>query len=200
MGIAVVILFYLYFTNKPVGVTKDETTIATDTEKDSVEAVTIDGNIYHLPSASIVYVNFDSLLDNYTYFEEKREQLRKRQEGMERDLNASVQALEKEVAKYQEQAGTMTPTLRQITEENLIKKEQSLMERRQDLISQLRDEEDKVQNEIYDDLNNYLKEFNKDKNYNFILSFSRSSDILFANDSLDITNAVLQGLNKRAKP
>ncbi|MGI8893113.1 MAG: OmpH family outer membrane protein [Bacteroidia bacterium] len=94
----------------------------------------------------------------------------------------------------------MTPTVRQITEENLMKKQQSIMDKRQDLLRQFRDEEEKVQDEIHADLNNYLKEFNRDKNYSFILGYSRGSGILLANDSLDITGAVLQGLNQRAQP
>ncbi len=199
MGIAVVVLFYLYFTAKPATVTerKSSSPIASS---DTITATAEDGTVYTLPTASIVYVNTDSLLDNYTYFTQKRKQLEQKQTRLERELEASVTALEKEIEQYQNQAGTMTPTLRQITEENLMKKQQSIMDKRQDLLRQFRDEEEKVQDEIHADLNNYLKEFNRDKNYSFILGYSRGSAILLANDSLDITGAVLQGLNQRAQP
>ena len=41
------------------------------------------------------------------------------------------------------------------------------------------------------------KQFNKDKNYAFILSYQRGSGVLLANDSLDITKPVLEGLNNK---
>jgi len=196
MGIAVFVLFYLYFSKKTESFTEQEnaSTDATDTTAGETR-----DSVYNLPTASIVYVNTDSLLDNYTYFKQKRAQLERKQERLENELDASVAALEKEIEQYQNQAGTMTPTLRQITEESLMKKEQEILKKRQDLLKQFRDEEEKVQEEIHDDLNNYLKEFNKDKNYSFILGYSRGSGILLAHDSLDITGTVLQGLNKRDK-
>lgn len=197
MGIAVLILFYLYFSKKPEATSEKIETSVIPT--DTVTGATDDNKIYTLPTAPIVYVNTDSLLDNYTYFKQKRAQLEKKQERLENELDAAVSALEKEVEQYQNQAGTMTPTLRQITEENLMKKEQDILKKRQDLLKQFRDEEEKVQEEIHDDLNNFLKEFNKDKNYSFILGYSRGSGILLAHDSLDITGAVLQGLNQRGK-
>lgn len=198
MGIAVVILFYLYFTSGP-GVTHEVERKPVGATGDTL-STTIDGTVYTLPATDIVYVNTDSLLDNYTYFKQKRAQLESRQDRMQNELDASITALEKEIAQYQDQAGTMTPTLRQITEENLMKKQEAIMSKRQDLLRQFRDEEEKVQDEIHADLNNYLKEFNRDKNYSFILGYSRGSGILLANDSLDITGAVLQGLNRRAQP
>jgi outer membrane protein len=208
MGIAVVILFYLYFTSGPRTVVPRTAGEATpgEAERSPVAgpadtfSTTIDGTVYTLPASDIVYVNTDSLLDNYTYFKQKRAQLERRQERMQNELDASITALEKEIAQYQDQAGTMTPTLRQITEENLMKKQEAIMSKRQDLLMQFREEEEKVQDEIHADLNNYLKEFNRDKNFNFILGYSRGSGILLANDSLDITGAVLQGLNRRAQP
>lgn len=195
-GIAVLVLFYLYFSKNSGSVTEKEEATADTTD---TTALAIKDSVYTLPTASIVYVNTDSLLDNYTYFKQKRAQLERKQERMENELDASVAALEKEIEQYQNQAGTMTSTLRQITEESLMKKEQEILKKRQDLLKQFRDEEEKVQQEIHDDLNNYLKVFNKDKNYSFILGYSRGSGILLAHDSLDITGAVLQGLNNRNK-
>ena len=41
----------------------------------------------------------------------------------------------------------------------------------------------------------YLKEYNMDYNYQFIFSNSFGDNLLFANDDLDITNSVLEGIN-----
>jgi outer membrane protein len=49
---------------------------------------------------------------------------------------------------------------------------------------------------LYAKLSSYLKEYNKGKNYTFILGYQKGGGILFANDSLDITREVLDGLNK----
>jgi outer membrane protein len=46
-------------------------------------------------------------------------------------------------------------------------------------------------------LTDYIKDYNKSSQYNYILSYSSSpmSAVLGVNDSLDITNEIIEGLN-----
>ena len=67
---------------------------------------------------------------------------------------------------------------------------------RENLVDQLQSEESDMNDSIHNNLTRYLKEYNKEKNYLFILGYQRGSGILLASDSLDITKDVLKGLNK----
>lgn len=147
-------------------------------------------------SSRVVFVNSDSLLENYTYFRNLEELLDKKKDSLERVLTQKGQILEREMRDYQEKAGGMTASERQLREEMLMKKQQALMGERDDLFEKLKSEDAALSDSIHIDLMNYLKEFNKKHGYDFILGYSQGGGILFANDSLDVTRLVLQGLNR----
>ena len=52
---------------------------------------------------------------------------------------------------------------------------------------------------LRDSLNNFLRDYNRDKRYDLILS-KAGDNILYADTRFDITQDVINGLNKRYKP
>ena len=50
--------------------------------------------------------------------------------------------------------------------------------------------------QLQDSIFAYIKRFNQGPKYSYILEKSRTSGILFANDSLNITKVVIKGLNE----
>ena len=48
---------------------------------------------------------------------------------------------------------------------------------------------------VHHHLTSFLRSMNEEMNYKFILGYQRGSGILLANDSLDITNEVIEGIN-----
>ena len=70
------------------------------------------------------------------------------------------------------------------------------MQKKDDLLAKLDDEQSKTNEDLYSKLTAFMKEYNKDKNYSFILGFQRGGGILFANDSLNITKEIVHGLNQ----
>ncbi|MBL7949835.1 MAG: OmpH family outer membrane protein, partial [Bacteroidia bacterium] len=96
----------------------------------------------------------------------------------------------------QQQAVGMTDQERQKKEEELMMKQQSLMDRREKLLAQLDDEQAKSTEELFNRLTAFLRTYISDKNVNFVLGYQKGGGILFANDSLDITQQVVDGLNK----
>jgi outer membrane protein len=67
------------------------------------------------------------------------------------------------------------------------------------LENELANETQKFNMALRDSLNNFLTSYNKDKKFDMILSKS-GDNILFANKKFDITQDVINGLNKRYKP
>ncbi|NNF01796.1 MAG: OmpH family outer membrane protein [Bacteroidia bacterium] len=144
---------------------------------------------------NIVYVNSDTLLDNFEFYQNLRSKLVKKQDSLESVLAYRGKKLEEEVRKYQETAGTMSASQRALTEDGLVKKEQRLYQQRDQLLEQLAQEESDMTDELHKKLYGFLSDYNEKKGYDFILGFQRGSGILHANDSLDITEEVLKGLN-----
>lgn len=84
--------------------------------------------------------------------------------------------------------------------QNAIQRQQNDLQQLQArLETELANETAKFNEALRDSLNNFLKAYNKDKKYDIILS-KAGDNILFADKKYDITQDIINGLNKRYKP
>ncbi|WP_256004229.1 OmpH family outer membrane protein [Pedobacter deserti] len=147
-------------------------------------------------SQQIVYVNSDTLLAKYQYFKDMKLKLETKAKAAQGDMAAKGQAFQREVAQYQQQANTMAADQRAATEERLKRKEQELGAYQQNAGQALQREQAAENEKLYDKIADYLKEYARKKGYKMVLTYSKgNSAILFADESLDVTNEVIKGLN-----
>jgi len=78
-----------------------------------------------------------------------------------------------------------------------MRKEQDLQQLNAKLSQELMDVQQKVSEQLRDSINIFLKEYNKEKKFELILSNTSSDNILIANDAYDITKEVTEALNNR---
>src|SRR6185436_4473966 len=114
--------------------------------------------------SSIVYVNSDSLLDNYPFFTRLKNSLEKKQDSIENILKNRGKALENDIKAYQEKGATMNDQERQANEEALGKRQQELMMYKEDMTSEMAREEENLNDTLHNNLISILKKFNRDKN------------------------------------
>ncbi len=151
-------------------------------------------------SNSIVYVNSDSLLNNYEYFKSIRGRFEEKSKKAQADLTAKGTAFQREVAQYQQQAGSMSADQRAATEERLARKQQELAAYNQNASNALANEEAAENEKLYEKVSEFLKKFAKEKGYKMVLTYSKgNSAVLFADESLDVTKEVVAGLNEAYK-
>ena len=185
LAIAVIVLFVLHFRSK---------------KEDKIPAnpLSVEANADAL--LPIAYINTDSLLMNYNYAKDLNEALLRRQENSRASLNEKGQQLEKEAAEFQRKIQNNAFLSRERAEQEqqrLMKKEQELRELEQRLTNELLVEQQKMNEQLRDSITTFLKEYNKDKKYQIIFSNTMGDNILIANPIYDITNQVVQLLNKQ---
>lgn len=145
----------------------------------------------------IVYVNSDSLLTKYEYFKDLKSKMETKGKAAETDLAAKQQAFQREVQQYQQQQNTLPADQRAATEQRLGRKQQELQAYQQNAGAALQNEQAKEQELLYNKVAEYLKGYAKTKGYKMVLTYSKgNSAILFADESLDVTSAVIVGLNE----
>jgi len=176
--IAVVVLYVLYFKGESGGDEQAEIGNATPM------------------NLSIAYVNSDSLLKNYDYFKELEKKLIERRDKLNTEYQNRAEGLQKEISNFQTTAGNMTISQARAVEEDLRKKQQNLMMYQDQLTQQLMQEEAKMNADLYDKVSDYLKEYGLNKELQIVLTYTKGSGVLYANDSLDITKEVIVGLNE----
>ncbi len=145
----------------------------------------------------IVYVNSDTLSEQYTYFKDIRAKLEDKAKKAQGDLQAKGQAFQRQVAEYEKNAPTMSASDRQATEERLARKQQELAQSNQNASNALAQDEATEFNAVYTAITEYLKKHAEEKGYQFVLTYSKTNPaVLYADPKLDITTEVLNALNK----
>ena len=151
----------------------------------------------------IAFVEVDSLLSKYNFWNDLTEQMLKKEENIRTTLNEKGKKLEKEAAEFQrkyENNGFISPERAQQEYQRIQKQQQDLEALQQKLMNELAAENQKNSLELRDSINSFLKIYNQDKGYDFIISNTGFDNLLYGNPVYNITNEIVEGLNARYNP
>ena len=148
---------------------------------------------------AVAFVNTDTLLSKFESFRKMRTSFEKRSAMAESEIGGRMRALEGEYMETQKkvQAGTMTETLIKDAEQTLMRKQQDLAQLREQKTGQLMEEEKNLSKKLNDQIFDYMQEYAPAHGFKYVLGYTRGGGILYAADSLDITESVLEGLNEK---
>lgn len=184
LAVAVIALFTLFFTRKPA-----EKAVAS-----AENMVVAEGNL------PIAYLNLDSVLTQYQFAIEASDKLMTKQEDARLKLNTKARTLQSEAADFQrklENGAFMSRDRAEQKQQELLKKQNDLQELEAKLTNDIMLENQKLNMQLADTINNFLREFNADGRYQVIFANAGKDNILQAADGYDITAEVVEALNTR---
>lgn len=151
-------------------------------------------------SVSIAYVEVDSIMSQYEYWKDVTKLMQQKEQNIQKTLASKQQALQQAAANFQQgiQANKYTQQQAQSIQASIQKQAQDADALQQRLGNEYQQEVAKYNKALSDSIHNYLITFNKDKKYSMILA-KQGDNILYADKSNDITDAVVKGLNKAYK-
>jgi outer membrane protein len=157
------------------------------------------GNKTESPGQGIVFVNIDSIIFHFDMYSDRREELITKQKNADAELNSKGIQYQNGVKDYQEKVnkGLVTRATAAQMEQALLQQQQDLVNLRDKLQSDLMEEEQVMNRQIIEYITKFLEENKSDYNYQFILGKSFGSVVLYSNSSLEITQRVLEALNKK---
>ena len=170
LSVAVILLFALHFSSKKSGATETKTMV---TAKSG--------------SLNVVFFNSDSLMSQYEMFKDERAIMETKTKQAENNFIA------------EQRAQFLTITDKEAKQEKLYSEQQRLVQMEQTLSAQLQKEEAEVSKRIFDTIEVFLKDYAKENNYTYVLSYTRGGGIWYAEQGLDITTDVVKILNERYK-
>lgn len=149
-------------------------------------------------ASRIVYVNTDTLLNNYDYYKDVVKEFENKRFAAENELKRRSESFQNEVALFQRQAqaGGMSQQQGQTKQQQLAQKEQDIMMYRDNTANALAEEQAAKTDELISNIQDYLKKYNEDDRYDMVIGYSKGGGVLYAKDQMDITNEVLKGLNE----
>lgn len=147
----------------------------------------------------IVFVNTDTLLNQYDYYKDVAKASENKRFRLETDIANKAKNFQNKVAFFQQkvQQGGMTQEQGQTAQAQLQQEEQTIMAFRDKAAQDLGKEEAKHTEEILNNIQDFLKTFNAGDKYDMVIGYSKGGGVLYAKEDLDITKSVLEGLNKK---
>lgn len=145
----------------------------------------------------VAFVYTDSVINKYDYFKKMSEEITSKGQRFDSDLQSRAKGFEQEVATFQQTGGNMTPNQARAKQDELMQKEQNLMTYRNNLMQELSADEAKLMNDVYEQVQTYIKDYAKENGIDLILSYTRGGAMWYANDAIDVTASVVEGLNKK---
>jgi len=179
--LAIIPLYYFHFVGKP-------DFMQTDAQQAGMDS----------PAATVMaYVNTDSLFEGYNYYTDISKDYREKRAKIEKQLANRTSKLESKVLSVQRraQAGLMSRNEISAAEQELARDQQELQTYQQTVSAGLMEEERNLNEKLYNKIMDYLKEYNKSKGYKIIFNYTKGQNIWIAEDALNITDEVLNGLN-----
>jgi len=175
--IAVVILYILFFTTKQ----KNDNNNTTTNGKNKIQ--------------TIAFVNSDSLMEHYDFVNDLKTNLETNKKLLEAQFTSKQNYFQKQITDLETKVSTYLVS-KEDAQKKAMEMQQELMELNQTLSEKLSQQELEMNVTLLDTISSFMKRYNKNSNYDFILGYSKGGGILYANETYDITKQVLTELNK----
>lgn len=150
------------------------------------------------PQGSIVYIQLDSLINQYDMFNDLRSELESKAQAIQDDLTKKGRSFESAAKDFQTkiEKGLLTRSQAEEQQQRLAERQQNLQNLSQQKQYEMAEEEAVMSRKVMDAVQTYLKKYNEEKGYALIITTSAASNtVIVGNPALDITKDVLAGLN-----
>ncbi|HLO57916.1 MAG TPA: OmpH family outer membrane protein [Bacteroidales bacterium] len=186
LAVAVIVLYVLHFTG---------TGMSKNSKNDASSASGVKAG------SDIFYVQIDSVISNFDMAKDLSGELESKFNNSDSQLKSRQTAYQKEVNDYQYKAqrGLITRSDAQNIEQQLYAKQQDLVTLQQNLTNEINEQQAVMNRQVINAIMEYMKENSAKFNYKYVLATSFGNNVLYANDSLDITKSVIAGLNEKYK-
>ena len=152
----------------------------------------------HKGQFKMAYFEMDSVDNNYEYVKFIREALRRKEADLNMQLNNLKSGYQRKIAEWQKKGANIS----QAESEAMNREYQQMQVNFESRQKQLNDEYEQEKYKMYVDANKriseYLKEYNKDKGFTYIIA-DQPNLIYYRDTVYNITNELIDGLNNLYK-
>jgi outer membrane protein len=146
----------------------------------------------------IAFIDSDLLMEQYEMVPDMVKSFEASTRGKETIIRERQKEFEQKVSDFQTrlQSGSISMEIAQITEQQLMKEQQELMNLRDELSDELAREEYQMNLELLEIVSRFLESYNQTRQYDLIFNYKQGTNIFVANSVYDITPEVVELLNQ----
>ena len=183
--IAVIVLYVKVFSANKVAKASESQTIKEHKSSSSA-------------NVPIAFVELDSLNDKINYIKERRTELEGEQKAIETEWQNGYRNLENRKNEFLKRGNSITQQEAEKFQGELMQQQQQVDGKKQALTQKLSEKSYKFMDDIQTKLKSFLKEYNKEGTYQYILTTGTGLDyMLYKDSSFNITNDVIKGMNDK---
>jgi outer membrane protein len=148
--------------------------------------------------APIAYIELDSLNDRITYIKSRRTSLENDQRSIETEWQNGYRNLENQKNNFLKRGNSITQQEAEKFQGELIQQQQMIDGKKQSLTQKLSERSYLFMDDIQKKLKEFLADYNRDKNYQYIFTTGTGLDYMVYKDAaLNITDDVIRGMNEK---
>jgi len=160
-------------------------------------AVKTDNNA--APSFAVAYFDIDSLQEHYEYFKDVSGDMKKKENAMNAELNDLTNKYQRTVRKWQEKGNNITQAEYEAAQREVGLQQQQIQQRKGELEQEMQKLQVDRMSELRKQVEEFLKDYNKDKRFAYILSYEPGFIIYYKDSAYNITGDLISGLNSQYK-
>jgi outer membrane protein len=145
----------------------------------------------------IAYFDIDSLQEKYQYFKDVSGQMKQKEANLSSQMDALQNTYQKRLKELQEKGPTMTQSEGEAAQREVAQMQQKFQQRQMSMEQDLKKHQVDLMTDVRNKIENYLKEYNREKGYAFILSYEPGFMLYYKDSVYDITDDVIAGLNEQ---
>ena len=147
---------------------------------------------------AIVYVDLDRILMEYDMANDLRSVVETKVQNIQAEVTRRGQKLEKEVASFQEkiEKGLLTRSVAEAQNQKLQQQDIEFQNYAAQKQQEIQEEQLVMMNQLSDAIQTFIDKYNAEKQYAMILTNNGGTPVITADETLNITDDVLAGLNE----
>lgn len=153
-------------------------------------------SILNLNDGDVAYVDINRLIHEYKRTEVVQEDFEEKSKILKGGADSLLLDWQSELTIYEKERVSMTKKELELKQELLQNKQQQINNYQKAIEKQLEDEDQKITQTVINDINDFVNEYGKKRNYKIIYGATGSGSIMYAEDSADLTDEVLLELNR----
>lgn len=144
----------------------------------------------------IVYVDSIKVLSGYKGMEYAKKEYDVKVSVWNANLDTLKMEMESKFQEYEAKRLKLSAKEKELMEELLETKREQYLNYQQMVAEKMKKEDQELTSKVYSKVNDFLKRYGEQKGYAFILGANQYGSIVYAEDAVDITDEVIEGLNK----
>jgi len=153
-------------------------------------------------AGSIVYFNLDKVLAEYDMANDLRSVVETKVNSINEEVNRRGNKLDRDIKTFQDKInkGLLTQSVAEAQNQKLVEQQNEFQNYANQKQNEILEEQNVMMNQLADAIKTFVDEFNAEKGYAMILTTQGDilpAPIVTADPALDITDAILEGLNAK---